>query len=243
MKRHPPEAPAIFAQLIHYALPAINGLHQPSIHLHLDCSLWRKGFYYSIIKSCAGILSVETRPSKEGRNKYFPTQSLGLQGSRTHLRLLLHKYLWPKTERREVTSVHPLSRALSSEQSALPHISGKWTDWRSSRQMRPQADARFELEDWPSERLSSPLHVWVRMRFVTHPHPRLTKWKSNKPEEIKRRTNREMRHKGRRENKRFKECAEIVRAANIAGEPRSCSTLRTGLSTLSRDLRRPLGER
>jgi len=52
-----------------------------------------------------------------------------------------------------------------------------------------------------------------------------------------------MRHKGRRENKRFKECAEIVRAANIAGEPRSCSTLRTGLSTLSRDLRRPLGER
>jgi len=52
-----------------------------------------------------------------------------------------------------------------------------------------------------------------------------------------------MRHKGRRKNKRFKECAEIVRAANIRGEPRSCSIMRAGLSTSSRDLRRPLGER
>jgi len=51
-----------------------------------------------------------------------------------------------------------------------------------------------------------------------------------------------MRHKGRREKKRFKECAEIVRAANTRGEPRSCSTMQTGLSTMSRDLRRPLGE-
>ena len=52
-----------------------------------------------------------------------------------------------------------------------------------------------------------------------------------------------MRHKVRRENKRFKECAEILRAVNIRGEPRSCSIMRTGLSTLSRDLRRPSGER
>jgi len=49
-------------------------------------------------------------------------------------------------------------------------------------------------------------------------------------------------HKGRREKKRFKECAEIVRAANTRGEPRSCSTMQTALSTLSRDLRRPSGE-
>ena len=52
-----------------------------------------------------------------------------------------------------------------------------------------------------------------------------------------------MRHEGRRENKRFKESAEIERAANTRGEPRSCSTMRMGLSTLSRDLQRPLGER
>jgi len=52
-----------------------------------------------------------------------------------------------------------------------------------------------------------------------------------------------MKHKGTRGKKKFKECAEIVRAANTRCEPRSCSTMQAGLSTLSRALRRPLGER